>query len=154
MSSGTIGPNSKPHQCLLIGTWKRTAWLLCWLPRGQQVLHQRSISGNVQIRLSTLVSRPSGDVTRSPKQGYQWFHKKDLCRPKFVKISIQKILNNCETFYLLAFLEAFSRRVASGQVDVCERRDLNERNGEKSGRTPETRHDSFLYIRWRSLRQA
>ena len=87
------------------------------------------------------------------KQGYQWSHKKDLCRSKFFKISIQKILNNHKTFYLLAFLEAFSGRVASGQVDVCERRDLNERNGKKSGRTPETRHDSFLYIRWLSLRQ-
>ena len=39
--------------------------LLCWPPRGLQVLHQRR------------------HVTRSPKQGYQWFHKKDFCPPIF-----------------------------------------------------------------------
>ena len=27
--------------------------------------------------------KPRGNVTRSPKQGYQWPHKKDLCRPIF-----------------------------------------------------------------------
>ena len=29
--------------------------------------------------------KPRGDVTKSPKQGYQWPHKKDLCPPKFKK---------------------------------------------------------------------
>ena len=37
------------------------------------------------IRLSTLASKPWGDVTRSPKQGCQWPHKKELCRPKNLK---------------------------------------------------------------------
>ena len=37
-----------PHpQCLLAGTWERMARLPCWPPRGQQVSHQRLISGNV-----------------------------------------------------------------------------------------------------------
>ena len=30
----------------------------------------------------TLALKPRGDVTRSPKQGYQWPHKKDSCPPK------------------------------------------------------------------------
>ena len=30
----------------------------------------------------TLALKPRGDVTRSPKQGYQWPHEKDLCPPK------------------------------------------------------------------------
>ena len=30
---------------------------------------------------STLALKPRGDVIRSPKQGYQWPHKKDLCPP-------------------------------------------------------------------------
>ena len=42
-----IGPSFEPHQCLLTGVWKRTAWLSWWLPRGWQVLHQRWILGNV-----------------------------------------------------------------------------------------------------------
>ena len=29
----------------------------------------------VRIRLPTLALKPRGDVTRSPKQGYQWSHK-------------------------------------------------------------------------------
>ena len=31
---------------------------------------------------STLALKHRADVTRSPKQGYQWPHKKDLCPPK------------------------------------------------------------------------
>ena len=34
---------------------------------------------------STLALKPRADVTRSPKQGYQWPHEKDLCPPKFLK---------------------------------------------------------------------
>ena len=30
----------------------------------------------------TLALNPRGDVTRNPKQGYQWPQKKDMCRPK------------------------------------------------------------------------
>ena len=32
---------------------------------------------------STLALKPRADVIRSPKQGYQWLHEKDLCPPKF-----------------------------------------------------------------------
>ena len=42
---------------------------------------------------STLALNPRADVTRSPKQGYQWPHKKDLCPPKiFFKKSGRNVL--------------------------------------------------------------
>ena len=93
-SGGMIGPGFEPHQCLLAGMWKRMAQLPCLLLRAQQVLHQRWISRECVtvclcqacIRLSTLVLKPRGDITRSPKQGYQWPHKKDLCPPNFFLI--------------------------------------------------------------------
>ena len=34
---------------------------------------------------STLALKPRGDVTRNPKEGYQWPHEKDLCPPKIFK---------------------------------------------------------------------
>ena len=34
---------------------------------------------------STLALKCRGDITRSPKQGYQWPHKKDLCPPQILK---------------------------------------------------------------------
>ena len=33
---------------------------------------------NTQARECTLVLKPRAEVDRSPKQGYQWPHKKDL----------------------------------------------------------------------------
>ena len=30
-----------------------------------------------------LALKPRGDITRSPKHGYQWPHNKDLCPPNF-----------------------------------------------------------------------
>ena len=41
--------------------------------------------GRTQARESTLALKPRADVTRSPKQGYQWPHKKDLCPTKILK---------------------------------------------------------------------
>ena len=32
-----------------------------------------------------------GDITRSPKQGYQWPHKKDLCPPKKIFLKKNKV---------------------------------------------------------------
>ena len=34
---------------------------------------------------STLALKPRADVTRSPKEGHQWLHEKDLCPPIFFK---------------------------------------------------------------------
>ena len=41
--------------------------------------------GSTQARESTLALKPRDDVTRSPKQGYQWPHKKDSCPTKNLK---------------------------------------------------------------------
>ena len=40
-----------------------------------------------RIGLFTLALKPRGDVIRSPNQGYQWPHKKDLCPSKLKKNS-------------------------------------------------------------------
>ena len=39
---------------------------------------------------STLALKPRADVTRSPKQGYQWPNKKDMCPPKNFKKKKEK----------------------------------------------------------------
>ena len=44
-------------------------------------------------KLPSLTLTPRGDITRSPKQGYQWPHRKDLCPPK--KIKKKKQTGNC-----------------------------------------------------------
>ena len=41
--------------------------------------------GSSQARESTLALKPRADVTRNPKQGYQWPHKKDLCPSNIFK---------------------------------------------------------------------
>ena len=48
---------------------------------------------------STLHLKPKADVTRSPRQGYQWPHKKDLCHPKILNEKIDIFCNriNSET---------------------------------------------------------
>ena len=35
-------------------------------------------------KTSTLALKPRADITRSPKEGYQWPHKKDLCPPTII----------------------------------------------------------------------
>ena len=40
----------------------------------------------------TLALKPRGDVTRNPKQGYQWPPKKDMCPPKTLKKK-KKVVN-------------------------------------------------------------
>ena len=39
---------------------------------------------------STLALKPRADITRSPKQGYQWPHEKNLCPQIFFKINVQE----------------------------------------------------------------
>ena len=46
----------------------------------------------MQARESTLALKPRADITRSPKQGYQWPHKKDMCPTKIKK---KRIENKC-----------------------------------------------------------
>ena len=45
---------------------------------------------------SSLALKPRADVTRSPKQGYQWPHKKELCPQKFFFLGkIVRIRQSC-----------------------------------------------------------
>ena len=86
------------HQWLA-GTWKRR--LSCHTGR-QEVGRCRTTDesqGTCNVTRMPLLSsnkaepilalKLRGDVTRSPKQGYQWPHKKDSCLPKFI---LKKIL--------------------------------------------------------------
>ena len=81
--------HSNPGILPLLNACGECDWLPCWLPRGQQVSHQRWIWGIhcAQARKhaskgSTLALKPRADITRNPKPGCQRPHKKDLCPPK------------------------------------------------------------------------
>ena len=50
---------------------------------GEPVAHRWQ---RTQVKEFTLALKPRTDMIRSPKQRYQWPHKKDLCPPKIKKI--------------------------------------------------------------------
>ena len=89
-----IAPSFESHQCL-VGMWKRQ--LSCHA--GHQEVGRCRTSGESQGMCNvtctsllssnkaepTLALKPRGDITRSPKQGYQWPHKKHSCPPKILK---------------------------------------------------------------------
>ena len=87
-----VGSSPEPPSMLAdpsAGMWIEKARLPCWPLYSQQVLHQRWISRIHCMQAtkhasegSTLTLKPRGDVTRSPKQRYQWPFEKDLCPPK------------------------------------------------------------------------
>ena len=66
-------------------------WLQCWhytLAKrceylAQCILHMPPPSANKAE--PTLALKPRGDITRSPKQGYQWSHKWTCVQQKFKK---------------------------------------------------------------------
>ena len=47
-----------------------------------RITQVRKNTGEKAHRGSTLALKPRADVTRSPKQGYQWPHNKDVCPPE------------------------------------------------------------------------
>ena len=51
------------------------------------------VQQSMQARESTLALKPREDITRSPKQGYQWRQKKDLSPPKHFLKNYCKILS-------------------------------------------------------------
>ena len=63
--------------------------------------------------------KPRADVTRSPKQGYQWPHQKDLCPPKNV-LKEEK----CLMYWFFPFtlqqqdLQVSSSRVLQGYIEI------------------------------------
>ena len=94
--AGIVHSVERPPGFKLWGNGGMVSWnapgmprLSCLQQRGQQVLHQRWILGNMyhiwlQIRLPTLVLKPRGNITRSPKRWHQWPHKKDVFPPKII----------------------------------------------------------------------
>ena len=93
-----------PNCALLNNTLKslrmgKSNRLPCWPSRGQQVSHQRWISRNVlhiclcQVwtGLPTLALKPRGDITRSPRQGYQWPHKSACVYHIILKMSLSVV---------------------------------------------------------------
>ena len=91
-----IGSIPKPPPMLAdmsAGTRIKKAWPLY----GQQVSHKRWISGfhcthatKHTSEGSTLALKPRGDTTRSPTEGYQWPHEKDLCSPKIFLKKVER----------------------------------------------------------------
>ena len=75
--------NACGHVCRYVD---QKAWLPYWPLYSQLVSHQRWIWGSHKWESmqkgSTMALKPRADITRSPKQGYQWPHEKDLCPPK------------------------------------------------------------------------
>ena len=68
-----MGWSPKPTPMLVdmsASMWIKNSWLPCW--------PVQSCKG------STLVLKPRADITRSPKQGCQWPHEKELCPPNFI----------------------------------------------------------------------
>ena len=45
-----------------------------------------------RARRTNLVLKPWADITRCPKRGYQWRHKKDLYPPKYLEKLLYRIL--------------------------------------------------------------
>ena len=96
-------PGFKSHQCLA-GMWKR--WLGCHA--GNQEVGRCHTKGESQGACNltrmpllswnktepTLALKPRGDITRSPKQGYQWPNKKDSCPPKIFKKKLGVVCKN------------------------------------------------------------
>ena len=104
----TLDPGLEPYQCLYSSIWVK--WLSCHA--GCQEIgrcHTRGDSEesvvckgwSMQVRESTLALKPRVDVTRIPKQGYQWPHKKVLCPPKFKKS--EKIRKHSSRMYTTHF---------------------------------------------------
>ena len=54
----------------------------------------------MQARESTLALKPRTDVTRGPKQGYQWPHKKDLCPRKIKKKDLTHVRSETQKIIL------------------------------------------------------
>ena len=78
---GMIGPGFEPHQCLLTGTRKRTAQLPCWPSWGQQVLHQRCISGSMSV------TGPDGPTFKT-----QW-HPWEMCFTCEIRFCLVWVVN-------------------------------------------------------------
>ena len=118
-------------------------WTLCWSSSGQQVSHQRWILENVHhmclhrvwLRLPTLALK-SRDVTWSPKQGYQWPHKRACVRQNLKKktdlaSSLQSTARNKS---VEAIVVSSTLRPQTVQIYFCF--SIGGSRGGREGRTP------------------
>ena len=66
-------------QCLPSRGWQRVA--------PEVDLRERTLrsASAMRIRQPTLALKPRGDVTRNPKQGYQWPQNRTIVRQKYFK---------------------------------------------------------------------
>ena len=91
-----LEPRPKPPPMLAdtsVNMWIEKAQLPCSPP------HRKWIWGshrwkNTQKKGSMLALKPRADVTRSPKQGYQWPHEKDSRPPKIIKKTFDCLPSN------------------------------------------------------------
>ena len=88
----TLCPRFKSHQCLFFFSCRST--FSCHAScqevsrchtRGESEESIAHRQWNMQARDSSWPWNPRADVTRCPKQGYEWPHKKDLCPQKLFK---------------------------------------------------------------------
>ena len=100
-----IGSSPKPPPMLAdmsAGMWIKKAWLPCWPLYSHQVSHQRGIWGSHKWesmqKWFTLTLKSRADITRSPKQGYQWPHEKNLCLPKIFGWLKRSLSQSIESF--------------------------------------------------------
>ena len=84
-AASSILGSSPTNACLCQIRGSEIVWPPCWLPRGVTPEEPPRMRVKHASKGSTLVLKPRADTTRSSKQGYQWPHKMDWCRPKFWK---------------------------------------------------------------------
>ena len=77
----------------------------------------------------TLSLKPKVDVTRNPKQGYQWPQKGHTCvRPKTLKKTLKKNhgVSSLEVFHILYKYYCFSDQYESNEKNRTENEDTTE----------------------------
>ena len=63
---------------------------------------EEQCAGKKVWKISTLVLKPRADITRSPKQVYQWPHEKNVCPPKrFLKKSQSQLYHGNSPIHIL-----------------------------------------------------
>ena len=79
--------SSSPAPLMLVDAsmWVQKTRLPCWPSRPEVNLRNSIQTRKHTSKKTTLAIKPNADITRSPKQGCQWPHKKDICPPTIKK---------------------------------------------------------------------
>ena len=80
-------------------SWFFQDWGFAQIESDESVVRRR---GSTQVREFTLALKPRADITRSPKQGYQWPHEKDMCPTKIKKkrLGVWTVYINLQIFVM------------------------------------------------------